>query len=49
MKKKFIKVGNSWAMLFTKTMIEMLEINPENEEVEINFDKNVLTMKKEEK
>ena len=27
MKKNFTKVGNSWAMLFTKTMIEMLDID----------------------
>ena len=48
MKRKFIKVGNSWAMLFTKTMIEMLDINPENEQVEIEFDKKTLKMKKDE-
>ena len=48
MKKKFIKIGNSWAMLFTKTMLQMLDVNPENEQVEIEFNKNVLTMKKEE-
>lgn len=46
MKRKFTKIGNSWAMLFTKTMIEMLDINPETEEVEIEFNKKVLTMKK---
>ena len=49
MKKKFTKIGNSWAMLFTKTMIEMLDINPENELVEIEFEKKVLKMEKEKK
>ena len=49
MKKKFTKIGNSWAMLFTKTMIEMLDINPEKEQVEIGFDKKILIMKKCEK
>lgn len=49
MKKNFTKVGNSWAMLFTKTMIEMLDINPETEQVEIEFNKKILTMKKAEK
>ena len=39
MKKKFTKIGNSWAMLFTKTMLEMLDVNPENEQVEIEFEK----------
>ena len=49
MKKKFTKIGNSWAMLFTKTMLEMLDINPETEQAEIVFDKNVIIIKKEEK
>ena len=40
MNKKFTKIGNSWAMLFTKTMLEMLDVNPEKEQVEIEFDKN---------
>lgn len=48
MKKKFIKIGNSWAMLFTKTMLEMMNINPEIDSAEIEFDKKVLIMKKEE-
>ena len=46
MKRKFTKIGNSWAMLFTKTMIEMLDINPETEEVEIEYNQKILTMKK---
>ena len=47
MKKKFTKIGNSWAMLFTKTMLEMLDVNPEKEQVEIEFDKKTLIMEKE--
>lgn len=46
MKKKFTKIGNSWAMLFTKTMLEILEIHPETDEVEIEFDKKKLIMTK---
>ena len=46
MKKKFTKIGNSWAMLFTKTMLQMLDVNPEKEEIEIEFDKKKLTMVK---
>lgn len=46
MKRKFTKIGNSWAMLFTKTMIEMLDVDPETEEVEIEFNQKILTMKK---
>jgi len=33
-------------MLFTKTMLEILEINPETDEVEIEFDKKKLIMTK---
>lgn len=47
MKRKFTKIGNSWAMLFTKTMLEMLDVNPENEQVEIEFNKKTLIMEKE--
>ena len=46
MKKKLTKIGNSWAILLTKTMIEMLDINPENEQVEIEFDKKVMKIEK---
>lgn len=46
MKRKFINVGNSWAMLFTKTMLEMLDVNPETDQVEIEFDKKVLRIEK---
>ena len=46
MKRKFTKIGNSWAMLFTKTMIEMLDVDPETDEVEVEYNQKVLTMKK---
>ena len=46
MKKKFTKIGNSWAILFTKTMLEMLDINPEKEQAELEFEKNILVVKK---
>ena len=36
-------------MLFTKTKLEMLDINSETEQAEIEFDKKIMTMKKEEK
>ena len=49
MKRKFTKIGNSWAMLFTKTMLEMLDINPEEDEVELEIENKVLKVKKAEK
>ena len=47
MKRKFTKIGNSWAMLFTKTMLQMLDINPKTEQVEIEFDRKKMIMEKE--
>ena len=49
MKKKFTKIGNSWAMLFTKTMLEMLDVNPEIEQAEITFEKDKMIIVKERK
>lgn len=46
MRKKFTKIGNSWAMLFTKTMLQILDINPETDDVEIEFDKKRLIIQK---
>ena len=47
MKKKFTKIGNSWAILFTKTMLEILDINPEKEQIEIEFENKILKLQKE--
>lgn len=47
MKRKFIPIGNSWGMIFTKTMLEILDINPETDKVEIEYNKQTLTMKKD--
>ena len=45
---KFTKIGNSWAMLFTKTMLEMLDINSETAQVEIKFEKSIKNGKRKE-
>lgn len=34
--------------IFTKTMIELLDVNPETDSLEIVFEKNVATIKKSE-
>lgn len=48
MKRKFTRIGNSWAILFTKTMLEIMDINPEQDEVSIEFDRNKISMEKAE-
>lgn len=47
MKKRFTTVGNSWALLFSKTLLQLLEINPETEQAEIEIDKNKIIIQKE--
>ena len=47
MKKKITRIGNSWAILLTKTMLELLEINPEKEQVNISFENKSMIIKKE--
>ena len=49
MKKKFTKIGNSWAMLFNKTILELLDINPEQDEIELNVENKVLKIEKAKK
>lgn len=46
MKKNLTKVGNSWALLFTKTIIELLDIDPENDKIEMEVENKVLKIKK---
>ena len=49
MKKKMYRSGNAWALLIQKAILELLDINPEEDEVELNVETKVLTVKKAEK
>lgn len=46
MKKNLIRNGNGWALFMTKTMLELLDINPEEEQVEIEVIGKVLKVTK---
>lgn len=46
MKKYLTKSGNSWVMTFTKTLLELLELNPENEQIEIEVEGKTLKITK---
>jgi len=46
MKKFLTKSGNSWVLTFTKTLLELLEINPEEDQVEIELDGKILKIQK---
>ena len=41
------KTGSGWGIYLSKSMLEILEINPENDLIDINIEDNVLIVKKE--
>ena len=49
MKKKMYRSGNAWALLIQKAILELLDINPEEDEVELTVENKVLTVKKVER
>ena len=49
MKKKLIKTGNAWSLLMQKAILELLDINPEEDEVELEIENKILKVKKAEK
>ena len=46
MKKKLIKSGNAWVLLMQKAILELLDINPEEDEVELEIENKILKVKK---
>ena len=46
MKKKLSKSGNGWSLFMPKTIIELLDINPEQDHVELEIENKVLKIKK---
>ena len=49
MRKKLIKSGNAWVLLIQKAILELLDINPEDDEVELEIENKTLKVKKAEK
>ena len=49
MKKKLFKSGNAWALLIQKAILQLLDIDPEVDEVELEVENKVLKVKKVEK
>ena len=49
MKKKMYRSGNAWTLLIQKAILELLDINPEVDEVELEVENKVLKVKKAEK
>lgn len=49
MKKKLYQSVNAWALLIQKAILQLLDINPEVDEVELEVENKVLKVKKAEK
>ena len=48
MKKKLMKSGNAWVLLLQKAILELLDIDPESDEVELEIENKTLKVKKAE-
>ena len=46
MKKKLYKSGNGWALFLAKPVLELLDIDPENDQVEMEINNKILQVKK---
>jgi len=46
MKRKLFKTGNGWALFIPKVLIELLKIDPENDNLEIQIENEILKIKK---
>lgn len=49
MKRKLSKSGNGWSLFMPKTIIELLDINPEQDQIEMEVEGKVMKIKKAEK
>lgn len=49
MRKTLFKSGNAWVLLIQKPILQLLNIDPEVDEVELTVENNVLKVKKYEK
>lgn len=49
MRKKLYQSGNAWVPLIQKAILQLLDINPEVDEVELEVENKVLKVKKAEK
>lgn len=49
MKRNLSKSGNGWSLFMPKTIIELLDINPEEDQVEMDIENKTLKIKKAEK
>jgi len=46
MQRKFFRTGNGWSLFIPKVIIELLKIDPENDNIEMQIENDVLKIKK---
>jgi len=46
MKRKLSRSGNGWSVFLPKVIIELLELEPEKDEIEMSVENKILTIKK---
>ncbi|MFA7659521.1 MAG: hypothetical protein WCY19_08820 [Candidatus Gastranaerophilaceae bacterium] len=46
MKRKLMRPGNGWAVFLSKTILELLKINPETDFIELQVENDILKIKK---
>lgn len=48
MKKKLSRSGSGWALFMPKTLLELIDVNPENDFLKIQVENNVIKITKSE-
>ena len=46
MKKKLSRSGSGWALFMPKTLLELIDVNPETDEIKIQVNKETITLSK---
>ncbi len=46
MQRKLMRSGNGWAVFLSKTILELLKVDPEVDFIEFEIEKDVLRIKK---
>ncbi len=46
MKRKLSRSGNGWSIFLPKVIIELLDINPETDQIEMEVENKILKVKK---
>ncbi len=49
MRKNLFRTGNGWALFMPKTILELLELNPDEDEIEINIENKKMIIEKADK